>query len=111
MIIGEPTARLPLPKRYAEYLEMLQWDVHGERQLMKMIDDCGYEMLWNLRSTHDEWDRYMSLQWQSVSDHARAFADEEQSQDFLDWVRDEQEVYLRYQRHWVEWNVMLLRTI
>ncbi|MFZ1729042.1 MAG: class I SAM-dependent methyltransferase [Bacteroidota bacterium] len=111
VIIGEPSARLPLPKRYAEYLKMLQWEVHGERQLMRIIDDGGFEMLWNLRSTQDEWDRYMSLQWQSVSDHARAFADEEQSQDFLEWVRDEQEVYLRYQRHWVEWNVMLLRAI
>jgi SAM-dependent methyltransferase len=111
VIIGEPSARLPLPKRYAEYLAMLQWSVYGERQLMHMIDDSGFELLWNLRSTKDEWDRYMSMQWKAVSDHARAHPDDEQAQEFLDWVRDEQEVYLRYQRHWVEWNVMLLRAI
>lgn len=111
VIIGEPSARLPLPKRYAQYLETLQWDVLGERQLMRAIDDCGFELLWNLRSTADEWDRYMSMQWKAVSDHARLHPDDEQAQEFLDWVRDEQEVYLRYQRHWVEWNVMLLRAI
>jgi SAM-dependent methyltransferase len=111
VIIGEPSARLPLPKRYAQYLEMLQWEVHGERQLMRTIDDSGFELLWNLRSTKYEWDRYMSMQWKAVSDHARAHPDDEQAQEFLDWVRDEQEVYLRYQRHWVEWNVMLLRAI
>jgi hypothetical protein len=53
----------------------------------------------------------MSMQWKAVSDHARRHPEDEQAQEFLDWVRDEQEVYLRYQRHWVEWNVMLLRTI
>ncbi|MBE0644126.1 MAG: class I SAM-dependent methyltransferase [Bacteroidetes bacterium] len=111
VIIGEPSARLPLPKRYAEYLAMLQWDVHGERQLMRIIDDSGFEMLWNLRSTRDEWDRYMGMQWKAISDHARAHPGDEQANEFLDWVRDEQEVYLRYQRHWVEWNVMLLRAI
>lgn len=111
VIIGEPSARLPLPKRYAQYLAMLRWTVHGERQLMRIIDDSGFELLWNLRSTRDEWDRYMSMQWKAVSDHARAFPGDEQAHEFLDWVRDEQEVYLRYQRHWLDWNVLLLRAI
>ena len=111
VVIGEPSARLPLPKRYAQYLEMLQWEVHGERQLMRIIDDSGFELLWDLRSTRDEWDRYMGMQWKAVSDHARAFPGDEQAHEFLDWVRDEQEVYLRYQRHWVDWNVLLLRAI
>ena len=111
VIVGEPSARLPLPKRYARYLETLEWDIVGERQLMREIDDRGYELLWNLRSTSDEWDRYMSMQWTAVNNHARLNPGDEQAQEFLDWVRDEQEVYLRYQRHWVEWNVMLLRAM
>ena len=111
VIIGEPSVRLPLPKRYAQYLAMLQWDIHGERELMRIIDDSGFELLWNLRSTRDEWDRYMGMQWKAVSDHAHAHPGDEQAHEFLDWVRDEQEVYLRYQRHWLEWNVMLLRAI
>ncbi|MBR9975622.1 MAG: class I SAM-dependent methyltransferase [Bacteroidetes bacterium] len=111
VIIGEPSARLPLPKRYAQYLQMLQWEIHGERQLMNIIDKKGFELLWNLRSTRDEWDRYMGMQWKAVSDFARAHPGDEAAHEFLDWVRDEQEVYLRYQRHWLDWNVMLLRAV
>ena len=111
VLIGEPSARLPLPKRYAEYLARIRWEVHGERQLLRAIDRCGFALLWNLRSTHDEWDRYMSMQWTAISDHARAMPDDEQAGEFLDWVRDEQEVYLRFQRHWMDWNVMLLRAM
>lgn len=111
VIIGEPSARMPLPKRYAQYLEMLQWEIHGERQLMRILDESGFELLWNLRSTRDEWDRYMGMQWKAISDHARSRPGDEQAHEFLDWVRDEQEVYLRYQRHWLDWNVMLLRAI
>ncbi|MDX9759665.1 MAG: class I SAM-dependent methyltransferase [Bacteroidota bacterium] len=109
VIIGEASVRLPLPKRYAEYLDRIRWDVPGERQLLRTIEQCGFALLWNLRSTHDEWDRYMSMQWKAISDHARVMPDDEQAQGFLDWVRDEQEVYLRFQRHWMDWNVMLLR--
>lgn len=109
VIIGEPSVRLPLPKRFAEYLARIRWDVHDERQLMRAIDESGFELLWNLRSTQDEWDRYMSMQWKAISDHARAQPEDEQAGEFLDWVRDEQEVYLRFQRHWMDWNVMLLR--
>ncbi|MBR9977197.1 MAG: class I SAM-dependent methyltransferase [Bacteroidetes bacterium] len=111
VIIGEPSMRHPLPKRYAQYLAMLRWDVLGERELMHIIDRSGFELLWNLRSTRDEWDIYMSKQWKAVSDHARLYPEDEEAHEFLDWVRDEQEVYLRYQRHWVDWNVMLLRAI
>lgn len=111
IIIGEPSAEATLPKRYREFLDACAWEVHPSRQLLRSIDDCGLEMLWTLRSTHDEWDRYMSMQWKAISDRARANPGDAQLQDFLEWVRDEQETYLRHQRHYVDWNVFLLRPI
>lgn len=111
LIIGEPSTESTLPKRYREFLDASGWEVHTGRQLLRSIDDCGLEMLWTLRSTHDEWDRYMSLQWKAISDRARANPGDGQLQDFLGWVRDEQETYLRYQRHHVDWNIFLFRPL
>lgn len=111
IIVGETSAEPPLPRRYREYLDSFGWDILPSRTLLREIDEAGLEMLWALRSTHDEWDRYMSMQWSAVSDHARARPDDPQAQEFLEWVRDEQEAYLRFQRHWVDWNVFLLRPI
>ncbi|MBN1448696.1 MAG: class I SAM-dependent methyltransferase [Bacteroidetes bacterium] len=111
IIIGELSAEPPLPKRYKDYLASFDWDMTGSRTLLRAIDDRGLELLWALRSTPDEWDRYMSMQWKAVSDRARAHPDDAQLQEFLDWARDEQETYLRYQRHHVDWNVFLLRRL
>lgn len=109
IIIGEPCMDRMPPHRYREYLEKLNWIIHPSHTLLRSIADNDCELLWLLRSTHDEWDRYMSLQWQAIAAHAAANPGDTQAQEFLDWSHDEQEVYLRYQRHSVDWNIMLLR--
>jgi cyclopropane fatty-acyl-phospholipid synthase-like methyltransferase len=111
IIVGETSAEPPLPRRYNEYLETSGWKILSARALLRSIDDHGLEVLWALRSTHDEWDRYMNMQWQAISDHTRLHPQDEEVQEFADWARDEQETYLRYQRHLVDWNVFLLRPI
>lgn len=111
VIIGEPSAEAPLPKRYREYLDSSGWEIFDAKTLLGVIDDCGFETLMALRSTPDEWDRYMGLQWKAVSDRLRSAPDDAQLQEFAEWARDEQEAYLRFQRHWVDWNVFLLRTL
>jgi SAM-dependent methyltransferase len=111
IIIGEPTAEPPLPRRYKEYLDSYGWEVLGSKTLLRIIDDNDLEALMVLRSTADEWDRYMGLQWKAVSDRVVAQPTDVALQDYAEWARDEQEVYLRFQRHWVDWNVFLLRTL
>lgn len=111
IIIGEPSVEATLPKRYREFLESNEWEILTSRSLLRAIDDSGLEPLWALRSTPDEWDRYMSMQWKAISDRARAHPDDATQQEFLEWVRDEQETYLRFQRHHVDWNIFLLRPL
>ncbi|MCB2205157.1 class I SAM-dependent methyltransferase [bacterium] len=111
IIIGEPSTEPPLPRRYQEYLDAFGWEIFSSKTLMRLIDDCGMEMLMTLRSTADEWDRYMGLQWKAISDRLREAPDDAQLQEFAEWARDEQESYLRFQRHWVDWNILLLRSL
>ncbi len=111
IIVGETSAEPPLPRRYTEYLGSSGWNILGSRTLLRTNDDHGLEIDWILRSTVDEWDRYMSLQWQSINTYARENPDDDQAQQFAEWARDEQEAYLRYQRRLVDWNVFLLRPL
>ena len=111
IIIGEPSAEPPLPRRYQEYLDAFGWEILSGKSLLRITDDSGYETLFALRSTEDEWDRYMGLQWKAIFDRARSRPEDEQLQEFAEWARDEQETYLRFQRHLVDWNIFLLRTL
>jgi SAM-dependent methyltransferase len=111
LIAGEPSADRPLPRAYASYLSRTGWDVGPSERLLRTIETQGFDLLFCLRSTADEWDTYMGLQWCAVADHARANPGDAQARAFHDWARDEQEVYLRYQRHFVDWNVFALRAV
>jgi cyclopropane fatty-acyl-phospholipid synthase-like methyltransferase len=109
IIIGEVSMDITPPARYRKYLEEFQWNIQPSGKLLHAIHERELELLWALRSTTDEWDSYMSLQWQAIAGHAALHHDDAQAKVFLEWSRDEQETYLRYQRHYVDWNVMLLR--
>lgn len=111
LLLGEATIDAPLPKRYAQHLREQGWHVPSSRELLEAFDATGLEVLMTLRATDDEWDRYMSLQWKAVSDHARAHPTDAQAQEFLEIARDEQELYLRHQRRLMDWTVFALRPL
>jgi cyclopropane fatty-acyl-phospholipid synthase-like methyltransferase len=109
LVIGEPSIETYAPKPYRNFLQESGWHVHDAQSLFKEIRKQKLEILFTLRSTKAEWDEYMSLQWKAVSDNARENPDDQEAQEYLDWMYDEQEVYLRYQRHFLDWNVFVLR--
>ena len=111
LLIGEPTIDSTPPKRYSNFLAEWGWNVLSISKVLKECDQLGLELLYSVRSTHEEWDNYMNLQWLAIIENARFNPGDEQAQDFLDWMRDEQEVYLRFQRHHMDWNLLLLRPL
>lgn len=111
LLLGEATIDATIPRRYEQHLAEQGWHVPSSRDLLEAFDAASLELVMAMRSTHDEWDRYMSLQWKAVSDHARAHPDDEQAHEFLDTARDEQELYLRYQRRFMDWTVFALRPL
>ncbi len=111
LLLGEATIDGTPPKRYEQHLREQGWHVPSSQELLAQFDHAGLEVMMALRSTADEWDRYMSLQWKAVSDHARAHPSDAQAADFLESARDEQELYLRYQRRLMDWTVFALRPL
>ncbi len=109
LIIGEPSVEKHTPKDYLRYLAESGWILMNAQSLFCQIRDNDYELLHALRSTKAEWDLYMGLQWKAISDNASAHPDDFAAQEYLEWMEDEQEAYLRYQRHFVDWNIFLLR--
>jgi|GEM_PF-1268956 len=109
IILGEPSLDGNPPLRFRQYLDRTGWLIHSSRALLRIMDENRCRLLWSLRSTGEEWDRYMGMQWNAIHEYARQHPGDRQAQYFLEWCRDEQESYLRYQRHHLDWNVFLLR--
>lgn len=109
IIIGEPSIEPHAPAEYREFLQESGWKMETAKTLLHEIRKKGFHLIHALRSTKDEWDRYMGLQWKAISDYAASAPDDERADDYVDWMEDEQEVYLRFQRHFVDWNILLLR--
>lgn len=108
-IFGEATSDLPLPRKYRSYVEKQNWAILTAAQLLDIADAAFLEVLECSRSSAEEWDEYMNLQWTAIADHARAHPDDFEAAEFASWAREEQEVYLAYQRHFLDWNVAVLR--
>ena len=108
-IIGETSSDLPLPRKYRTYVEKQNWAILSADEMLDIVDAAFFELLECSRSSTEEWDEYMNLQWTAIADHARAHPDNREAQEYVAWAREEQEVYLAYQRHFLDWNVVVLR--
>jgi SAM-dependent methyltransferase len=109
LVVGELSADGELPRPFQRYLSGHEWSIYSSKEIFSMIREQGLETLFVLRSSPADWDAYMSLQWKAVSDHALARAGDPEAESFLALARREQEMYVRYQRHHLDWNVFVLR--
>lgn len=109
IMIGEATIREDIPADYRSYLEQLEWILPNEEELILAIEEQNLELLYARRSSVEEWDQYMGMQWTAVNDYIRDHPQESITDELREWLRDEQESYLRFQRHFVDWTVYLLR--
>jgi predicted O-methyltransferase YrrM len=109
ILIGEATIREDIPADYQSYLEQLEWILPNEEELILAIEEQNLELLYARRSSVEEWDQYMGMQWTTVNDYIRDHPQDDITGELVDWLRDEQESYLRFQRHFVDWTVYLLR--
>lgn len=109
IFVGEPSIDKRTPAVFQRYLNDSGWDVPPSHTYLDCAAERDLELLHVQRATIEEWDEYMGLQWKALSDHARVNPTDEIAQEYLDWMRDEQEMYLRYQRHFMDWNLFVLR--
>jgi SAM-dependent methyltransferase len=109
LVLGEISTDRPLPGPYRRYLSRQDWEIPSTEEIQRDLAANGLETLFAFRSDSREWDLYMGLQWKAISDYARQHPADEQAAEFLAWARKEQEMYLRYQRHYADWTVYVLR--
>jgi hypothetical protein len=109
LLIGEATVREDMPPEYQSYLEEMEWMLPTEEEVILAIEEHVLELFYARRSTHDEWDMYMGLQWAELNKYIDEHPDDPLCEDLEAWLADEQESYLRFQRHFVDWTVFLMR--
>jgi SAM-dependent methyltransferase len=111
LVIGEISCEGTLPKPLRNYLYRHEWRIYQMSELLHAIRANDMELVFALRSSPREWDAYMSLQWRAMGDFIRITPDDPDTPRFSAYMREEQEMFLRFQRHSVDWNVFLLRKL
>ncbi len=109
IIVAEPSIDVPIPRAFSAWLRESGWVIPSTVEYLRVIDRLALDILGVFRSTPAEWDAYMALQWKAVIDHLRANPRDEDAILFRAHAREEQEMYLRYQRHLMNWDVYVLR--
>jgi len=107
-IIGEPCIDVPLPRAYRAWINRQGWDILDMRRLLRILDMQRLELRCCRRSTTEEWDDYMNLQWNSIIEHAASRPADPSAREYLARAREERNIYLRYQRHYMEWNALII---
>ena len=107
--VGEISCEGSLPKRLRDYLYHHEWRIYQMKELLNAIADQGFDPMFAFRSTEREWDTYMGLQWKAIGDFARHNPKDPDAVPFARYMEEEQEMFLRYHRTAVDWNVFLLR--
>jgi SAM-dependent methyltransferase len=107
-IIGEPCIDVPLPRSYKAWINRQGWDILDMRKLLRILDVLRLELRCCRRSTPEEWDEYMNLQWNSIIEHAASHPEDPTAREYLSRAREERNIYLRYQRHYMEWNALIV---
>lgn len=109
IIIGEPSIDGSVPAPYRTYLREAGWEVLRSHMYFDIAISRDLELITVQRASAEEWDEYMGRQWASLKDHATAHPEDPVALDWLDWMRDEQVMYLEYQRRYMTWNVFVFR--
>ncbi|MAT40003.1 MAG: hypothetical protein CL946_10415 [Ectothiorhodospiraceae bacterium] len=110
LLIGEAIVPEEVPAAYNEYLDELEWRIHTGRELFTIVEENEAEIVYFRRSTDQEWDDYLSLQWHSLLNFLRDNPDHPHYEEILDWLKDEQEQHLRFGIHYLDWGVFLIRS-
>ncbi len=108
LLMGEATVREDIPSEYRTYLEDMEWMLPTEEELLLVMEEYDLHIHYARRSSIEEWDQYMGMQWNTVRRFIRKQPDNPVCPDLEAWLSDEQESYLRFQRHFVDWTVFLL---
>jgi SAM-dependent methyltransferase len=89
--------------------------VQGERgittedELLRIAHEAGFELVYVLHSSRDEWDHYESENWRGLSDWLDENPTHPTREEVLRHLQESQEEYVRYGREYLGWALYVLK--
>jgi SAM-dependent methyltransferase len=107
IIIGEPYW---LDSRVPPDFSRIEKTIYTEFELLRMMWEEGLELEFEVRSSHDDWDRYETGNWQGLTHWINAHPDHPERQQVIEHLHASQEEYLHYGREYFGWAIYVLST-
>jgi len=92
---------------HPEYVQK-QLTTHTEPELVKFTRDEGYELEYIIRSSYDDWDRYISDTWYALIRWLEENPDHPDRKQVFEHFRSDQDDYLQFQRQYMGWAMYCL---
>jgi SAM-dependent methyltransferase len=109
LVVGEPFWISKPPKEYFELSEVKYEMFSTHLGNVQIGEKLGLKLLYTLVSTHDEWDRYLGLQWYAMDKYARAQSDDPDLPELLAKLNREKNLYLKWERDTIGWAIYVFR--
>ena len=104
LVIGEATwKRSQIPPELALSEKFLTED-----QLLQITWQEGFDILYLLRASQDDWDRYESENWRGLLDWLDENPQHPERQEVIEHLHQSQEEYFQYGREYLGWAIYLL---
>ena len=109
VVVGEPFWNCKPPKEYFELSELKHEMFSTHIGNVQIGESLGLKLLYTFVSTHDEWDRYLGLQWHATDMYARAHPDDPDLPELLAKLNREKSLYLKWERDALGWAIYVFR--
>lgn len=105
LVIGEPywrTSRTP-----PEYVKRYQ-DICTETEILHITREEGFDLMYEVRSSIDDWDRYESGNWYGLTRWIDENPDHPEREQVIHHLHHIQDDYMQYGREFMGWAIYIL---
>ena len=82
--------------------------MHTEFQLMNQARQEGYDILYMLRASQDDWARYEASNWYSLLQWIENNPNHPERRQVIEYLHASQDEYFRYGREYFGWAIFVL---
>ena len=108
LAIGEPYWRSTgVSKELQEQVPFLS----HEHELLKITREEGFDVMYVVRSSHDDWDRYEASNWYGLVKWIEENPEHPERQEVIDHLHKSQDKYFKYGREHIGWAVYILTPV
>jgi ubiquinone/menaquinone biosynthesis C-methylase UbiE len=105
LIVGEVFwQKSKVPPEFAQG----QREVNTEQQLVQHARQEGYDILYMVRASQDDWTRYESSNWYGLSQWIESNPEHPEIQQVTEYLHSSQDEYFLYGREYFGWGIFVL---